>query len=368
MTAQYSDIWPIVIAWGKGKIPDSSQMMRLKSWLQASGETDVWQIAPDQLETALVARSRLLRQFVQRLKQGELALPLSGDWAQWIEPLWRLWLPLAQRIDSEQRALGQPYVQGVLGGQGTGKSTLSQILRLLLDCLGQRAVALSIDDLYLTYAERCERQRTDPQLIWRGPPGTHDVSLGVDVLTQIQAGVAAISLPQFHKSLYDGQGDRTSPLTAHRPTVVLFEGWFVGALPLPEPRLSTDDFVFPWPIETLADRQFARACNHRLNDYVPLWSFLHSLVVLKPQDYRWSLQWRKAAEYKMIATGKTGLSAAEISTFVLYFWKALHPELFITPLTVGSCQPENIDRRLTYRSSLVVNIGHNHQVGGLYLP
>ena len=34
----------------------------------------------------------------------------------------------------------------------------------------------------------------------------------------------------------------------------------------------------------------------------------------------------------MIATGKAGMSDAEIDRFVEYFWKSLHPELFIKPL------------------------------------
>jgi len=366
-------IWPIVIAWGKGKTPNAQQMTQLKDGLFFSEQADVWQVSPDRLETALVARSQLLQQFVQQLTQSSTSLPLPGDWTDWIAPLWRLWLPLAQRIDREQRSLNQPYIQGILGGQGTGKSTLCQILRLLLGCLGQRAVALSIDDLYLTYAERCELQRTDPRFIWRGPPGTHDVALGVEVLTQIRQGKAEIPLPQFDKSLHGGKGDRTHPLIVNSPTVLLFEGWCVGSLPLSESPLSESplgsaDFTFPSPIETPADQQFARDCDRNLKTYIPLWSFLHSLVVLKPEDYRWSLQWRQAAEYKMISKGKTGLSKAEISDFVLYFWKALHPELFITPLTLSQCQPAETDSRLTYKTSLVVNICRNHEVGSLCFP
>ncbi|MGD1867763.1 MAG: hypothetical protein ACFB0D_24695 [Phormidesmis sp.] len=368
MSDQQFDIWPIVIDWGQGTKPDCQQMAQLKTWLAASGQADVWQTAADLLQMTLDSRGRLLQSFVQQLNTDGVTLPLAGNWTDWVEPLWQLWLPLAQYIDSQQRALNTPYIQGILGGQGTGKSTLSQILQMLLRCLGQQAVALSIDDLYLTYAERCELQRTDPRLVWRGPPGTHDVALGVKILTQIRQGAMAIQLPRFDKSLKGGQGDRTQPLIVHHPTVVLFEGWCVGARPLPESLLSGDDFVFPDPIKTPADRQFAKDCNRKLADYLPLWSFLHSLIVLKPEDYRWALQWRQAAEYKMIAKGKAGLSKTEISAFVLYFWKALHPELFITPLTVSPSTSDASDSRLTYKTSLVVNICRNQQVGSLCLP
>ncbi len=376
MTESQLDIWPTVIAWGKGHTPSSQQQRQLVNWLQVSGQASVWQPAsrPNQsLDKTLAARGALLQTFVQKLEDKSIALPLAGRWTDWINPLWRLWLPLAQRIDTEQRRLNKPFVQGILGGQGTGKSTLSQVLQLLLGCLGQQAVTLSIDDLYLTYAERRELQRQDPRLIWRGPPGTHDIALGVEVLSATCHRTEPVSLPQFDKSLFDGQGDRTAPLIVDSPTVVLFEGWFVGAVPLPASQLNADTFAFPTPIETPADRQFARDCNRSLNAYLPLWSFLHSLVVLKPKDYHWSLKWRQEAEYKMIAQGKTGLSAAEISAFVLYFWKALHPKLFIAPLTQplstqSLSRTEDFNNCINYRTSLVVDICIDHQVGSLYLP
>ena len=69
----------------------------------------------------------------------------------------------------------------------------------------------------------------------------------------------------------------------------------------------------------------------------------------------------------MIAAGKTGLSAAEIRDFVLYFWKALHPELFITPLTQRTKHSGGKDNQINYKPSLVINICRNHQVGSLHL-
>ena len=80
------------------------------------------------------------------------------------------------------------------------------------------------------------------------------------------------------------------------------------------------------------DKQFALDNNQRLKAYLPLWSKLDRLVVLCPEDYRLSKLWRADAEHKMIASGKTGMSDAEIDRFVEYFWKSLHPELFIKPL------------------------------------
>ncbi|NJL21400.1 MAG: hypothetical protein HC895_12155 [Leptolyngbyaceae cyanobacterium SM1_3_5] len=59
---------------------------------------------------------------------------------------------------------------------------------------------------------------------------------------------------------------------------------------------------------------------------------LDSLIVLAPTDFRLSLTWRQQAEQQMKAQGKAGMSEAEIQAFVLYFWRSLHPKLFIEPL------------------------------------
>ena len=241
-----------------------------------------------------------------------------------------LWLPTALYLASRRRELDRTLIQGMLGGQGTGKTTLCSVLKLILNHLGFSVATLSIDDLYLTYAGRQALQRRDPRLIWRGPPGTHDIELGLQVIDRCLQSDAAteIQMPRFDKSAFNGAGDRTIPEAITKPDILLFEGWFVGVQPLTEDCFDR----CPEPIITSEDIQFAKDNNQRLRAYLPLWNKLDGLIVLYPQDYRLSKQWRKEAEHKMIATGKTGMSDEEIDRFVDYFWQALHPELFIEPL------------------------------------
>jgi D-glycerate 3-kinase len=248
-----------------------------------------------------------------------------------VSTLEKLWLPVALDLAIARKKLNRTFVQGILGSQGTGKSTLCEILQVILRYLGFSAASLSLDDLYLTHAERQTLQQQDPRLIWRGPPGTHDVSLGIKVIEQCldEDYTAQISLPRFDKSAEKGAGDRFKDTEdIGKPDILLFEGWFVGAQPIAEALFDNS----PDPIVTEEDRQFAIASNQRLQAYVPLWSKLDSLIVLHPEDYRFSKQWRKEAEHKMIAQGKDGMTDEEIDRFVEYFWKALHPELFIKPL------------------------------------
>jgi D-glycerate 3-kinase len=243
---------------------------------------------------------------------------------------------LAEKIASLRQKLRRPIIQGILGGQGTGKSTICNTLSLLLQDMGYRTFTLSIDDLYKTYTERQQLREEDPRLIWRGPPGTHDIDLALIVLEQVRQHQSPVSLPRFDKSLHGGAGDRTNPEIVENVDILLFEGWFVGVRPI-EP--SVFDIAAP-PIITDADRIFARDMNNKLGDYLPLWERLDSLFLLHPIDYRLSLEWRKQAERQMIASGKSGMSDKEIEEFVYYFWRSLHPELFIEPLAKS---PTSVD-------------------------
>ncbi|MTJ54776.1 glycerate kinase [Anabaena sp. UHCC 0253] len=270
-----------------------------------------------------------------------------------LQVLWDLWLPLGIKIAAQRQQLGKPLIQGILGAQGTGKTTMSRILGLILQHLGYRTLSLSLDDLYKTYSDRLALMQQDSRLVWRGPPGTHDIHLVLSVLDQIHQSKCPVIVPRFDKSAYGGAGDRTTSEVITNPIdIVLFEGWFVGVKPI-------DPGVFitaPPPILTDADRQFANDINNQLKSYLPLWERLDSLIVLYPSDYRYSLIWRKQAEREMIAAGKSGMTDSEIEEFVNYFWRSLHPELFINPLLNSSA----VD--------LVIEINADHSFGNFRFP
>ncbi|MDJ0659861.1 MAG: glycerate kinase [Crocosphaera sp.] len=253
--------------------------------------------------------------------------------------LWKLWLPLAIQLSKEKNKQRNPLIQGILGGQGTGKTTLCKILCIILKQLKYTTITLSIDDFYKTYSERQKLKEIDPRLIWRGPPGTHDIELAINIFNQLKDPnyFLPIAIPRFDKSLWNGQGDRIEPEIINKPDIVLFEGWFLGVQPINETQFNDA----PLPIQTEEDRKFAQDINENLKTYLPLWKKLDRLIILYPEDYHLSKQWRKEAEQKMISSGKTGMKDHEIEDFVNYFWKALHPQLFITPLA-QNCELVNL--------------------------
>jgi D-glycerate 3-kinase len=309
----------------------------------------VFDITPYNVAQVIQERSHLLKSVlpaVSQFCQTNLQIPTQ----ELLQVLWDLWLPLGIKIASSHQNLGRPFIQGILGGQGTGKTTMCRILSLILQELGYCTLSLSLDDLYKTYSDRLTLMQQDPRLIWRGPPGTHDIELGLILLDQIRQGNSPVTVPRFDKSAFSGAGDRTTLEIVTNIDIVLFEGWFVGVLPIDPQAFATA----PPPIITDDDRAFARDMNYQLQAYLPLWQRLDSLIALDPSDYRCSLAWRKQAERKMIAAGKPGMSDAEIEAFVNYFWRSLHPELLIKPLLKSS------------KVDLAVTVDTDHSFSAIY--
>lgn len=312
-------------------------------------------IDSDNVATIVQTRLHWLRQVAPQLV--EICAQFGLSTTAWLETTWNLWLPLALQLADRRRSQNQCWIQGILGGQGTGKTTLGLVLTQILATMGYRSLSLSIDDLYKSYAERERQREHDPRLVWRGPPGTHEVELGIRLLDELRCSQPGqtLEIPRFDKSLHGGSGDRTSPERVQDIDIVLFDGWFIGARPIDPRRFDQA----PSPIETEDDRTFARDSNAALAEYLPLWERLDSLWVLYPVDYRLSKLWRKHAEHQMKASGKAGMSDADIDAFVDYFWKALHPDLFIQPLIMSSAGAKA-------GAELVIEIQADHSPGAVY--
>ena len=73
----------------------------------------------------------------------------------------------------------KPIIIGLAGGQGTGKTTISSIINLILvKYFKLKVFKISIDDFYKTRKERYKlSKKVHPLLMTRGVPGTHDIDL-----------------------------------------------------------------------------------------------------------------------------------------------------------------------------------------------
>jgi D-glycerate 3-kinase len=229
----------------------------------------------------------------------------------------RYWRPLSEDIAERyaENPGGKPLIVGINGAQGSGKSTVAKFLEVLLVEHNQIGVTLSLDDLYLTRAERLEAAEDDhPLFATRGVPGTHDVERGMEILDRLLAGKPA-DLPIFDKA----RDDRAAETRRIEPPVhvVLFEGWCVSAAPQPaaDLREPVND------LERLEDPQgvWRREVNRRLaTDYAELFDRIDSLVMLKVPDFDAVRAHRRLQEHKL-GTGPAVMDEAALDRFLAHY-------------------------------------------------
>ncbi|WP_143703853.1 MULTISPECIES: kinase [Luteimonas] len=220
---------------------------------------------------------------------------------------------------------------GISGLQGTGKSTLAAQLCDAATRRGRRVAILSLDDLYLDRdARRILARDVHPLLATRGPPGTHEVASGIDVLDALRAG-QRVALPRFDKL-----GDRRLP-AARWPVVestdlVLFEGWCVGVRAEPDTALAA-------PVNALerdedADGRWRRWCNAALAAAYPaLWQRIDRLLFLQPPEFAVVAGWRWEQELALqrAEPGRAGMDRAQVARFVQHYERVSRQALRTLP-------------------------------------
>ena len=90
---------------------------------------------------------------------------------------------------SKKAEIKKPYFVGLAGGQGTGKTTISSIIKIILEKYFKLKVfKISIDDFYKTRKERIAlSKKVHPMLLTRGVPGTHDINMMLDFFKKSKA-------------------------------------------------------------------------------------------------------------------------------------------------------------------------------------
>ena len=215
---------------------------------------------------------------------------------------------------ARRRASGRALVVGLSAPQGAGKTTLTRELVRRLADQQLKAVAVSLDDFYLRRAEQAAlsaRYPGNPYLKHRGLPGTHDLQLALDTVNTLITAQGMVRVPTYDKTKYAGLGDRQEAAEWQRVEgpldVVLFEGWMLGFLPVPDASVADPDF---------------RVINGELERYRALWAAFNVLVWIEADDINHVRRWRAEAEAAAIAAGKEGMMPAEIQAFVTPFFKA----------------------------------------------
>lgn len=273
----------------------------------------------------------LSRQLDDFLKQESLPPEFRTTLAQH-------YLPLAEWLYQSVAPQTTPVI-GINGAQGSGKSTLSALLKLVLESKYHWQVAvLSIDDIYLTRKQRAGLARSvHPLLQTRGVPGTHDVALGLSIIDQLKTLEKGqlVHLPRFNKATDDRQPPGQWAAVPGPVDLILFEGWCVGSEAVDPAQLSQ-------PVNRLEAEEDAQGIwrtyvNQQLQGpYRQLFQQIDYLIFLQVPDFdsvrNWRLEQEQKLAGKMSGEAAAGLmNAGEIERFIQHYQRLTRQNLEYLP-------------------------------------
>lgn len=218
---------------------------------------------------------------------------------------------------------GTPLIVGLCGAQASGKSTACAQLAAHFSGQGLRVGVLSLDDLYLGRTVRAGlAAEAHPLFATRGPPGTHDTAIGIATLDAVKAG-HPVMLPRFDKRADEPLSSRDWPLLDGPCDLLLFEGWCVGAKPVPSDLIAQpvnnlerdDDPDSVW-------RSYWNA--HLAGETAELFARIDRLAYLRPPSFDVVHKWRCEQEHGYQAQDGANRAAAamtdeQVARFIAHY-------------------------------------------------
>ena len=266
-----------------------------------------------------MSEPKLQQQFTSFIEKNELP-------PAFIDTINRYYLPLGQWIN-QHRPQNRSWIIGLNGAQGTGKSTLSALLKIILEKeYSCNTAIISLDDLYLPRADRkLLAQTIHPLLQTRGVPGTHDIELGVqllDALCALQKN-QSLKLPRFDKASDDRLPETNWEVFNGPAQVIIFEGWCIASSASPAQALA--DPINKLEAEEDKNGVWRRYVNHQLQTaYKELFVPIELLILLQAPDFTCIHRWRWEQEQKLRSHSRRAeatrvMDEAGIRRFIQHF-------------------------------------------------
>ena len=247
----------------------------------------------------------------------------------------------------------KPLLIGLAGGQGTGKTTITSIISIILKKYFKLDIfKISIDDFYKTRKQRTLLSKNKHSLLMtRGVPGTHDIDIMLNFFKKIKVKKFKIlKLPKFNKAVDDRYSKSLWYKIQSKPDVVILEGWCVGArsqnfTELKKPINSLEkvhDQNFKW-------RQYV---NYQLETkYKKLFNQLDCLLFLKVKNFSILRRWRLKQEKKLWLKSKNKknlkiMNKSEVKNF-MDTYQRITQQMF---------------KDMPKYSSIIMNLNSSHQI------
>ena len=241
-----------------------------------------------------------------------------------IKILKKIYIPMSFWIENKYKKKGRTLFLGFSGGQGSGKTTVTGILKIILKNFFKRKVHVSsIDDFYKTLKDRNKMSyKIHPLFKTRGVPGTHDINLIKKFFYYIKRKkFNKFKLPKFDKSI-DDRLEKKYWYNVKTPSeIVILEGWCIGAKPQSNSLIKKPTNI----LEKYEDSDliWRKYVNEKLKkEYKKIFTKIDYFIFMKIPNFNMVFKWRLLQERKLKKRShakKNIMTYNKIKRFIMFY-------------------------------------------------
>ena len=280
---------------------------------------------------------KVKKKYLNFLKSQEV---LSEPFRDKIRQLNNFYIPISQMIYKSYLKDKKTKIIALTGAQGSGKSTISNILKIILkENFNLNTVIFSVDDFYKTLKEReTMSKKVSSLFLTRGVPGTHDTKSLLRCLIKLKnLKFKKLEIPKFDKSTDNRMSKNKWQKISKKPDIVIFEGWCVGALPQKKKDLLV-------PVNTLEKKKDKKKIwRNKVNKeiehkYKKIFKLIDKTIFLRVPSFKHVYKWRLLQEKKLRITskGKKTMTDKQIKKFIMFYERLTKHMLKTLPLKADS--------------------------------
>jgi len=241
-----------------------------------------------------------------------------------IKNLKKIYIPISFWINNKCKKKGRTLILGLSGSQGSGKTTVTGILQIILKKFFKKNIyIISIDDFYKTLRDRNRMSQQKHSLFkTRGVPGTHDINLIKNFFISVKRKkFKKIKLPKFNKSIDDRSKKNYWHNINKRPEIIILEGWCVGAKPQIISSLRKPVNI----LERHEDKDliWRKYVNEKLKkEYKEVFAMIDYFIFMKVPNFKIVFKWRLLQENKLrkkLHYKKKIMTYSAIKRFIMFY-------------------------------------------------
>ncbi len=293
---------------------------------------------------------KVKKKYLEFLKTQEV---LSEPFRDKIGQLNNFYMPISKMICDTYLKNKRTQIIGLSGSQGSGKSTISNILKIILkENFNLETVIFSIDDFYKTLRDRkIMSKKISPLFLTRGVPGTHDSKMLFNCIKKLKnSKFSKITIPKFNKAIDERRSKKQWLKITKKPNIVIFEGWCIGV----EAQKNKDLLIPINELEKSFDKN--KIWRNRVNkelkaNYKKIFKLIDKVIFLKVPSFKHVFKWRLLQEKKLRITSKGSktMTDDQIKKFIMFYERLTKHML----------------RTLTYEADFVIKIDSKHKLNSI---